>query len=103
MLAAIHISDTSAEVLKALVEIDGELIYLSHDEDPAQCELRVPIDFSVADEAERDLSPLYLDMDEPRPVIQHHEVPWVAVQRSPHLVEVIDIATGAVPHRVSTT
>ncbi|SFQ98723.1 hypothetical protein SAMN04488564_101686 [Lentzea waywayandensis] len=223
VLAAIHVSDRSGEVLKALVEIDGELIYMSHDEDPAQCELRIPIRFSVAAEAKRDLSPLYLDMDEPwrygvyfrragkwwnlhyhggtitlkqstgtthqpgsfpwhakvyggdrsvfgpgyshaerrhgtdwtvtgtgaeqvitvppgehvlgltevgkqpalltregnivrarrqhdvrtvvefkGPVIQHYEAPWVAVQRSPHLVEVIDIATGAVLHRLDT-
>jgi hypothetical protein len=72
-----------------------------------------PIDFSVADETERDLSPLYVDSDEPwrwgstaatvaGPVLRHHELPWIGVQRSPHLVEVIDIATGAVLHRVST-
>ena len=36
------------------------------------------------------------------PVLRHYELPWVAVQRSPHLVEVIDLATGAVLHRVST-
>ncbi|MCR3751281.1 hypothetical protein [Lentzea californiensis] len=36
------------------------------------------------------------------PLVPHHELPWVAVQRSPHLVEIIDVATGAVLHRVST-
>ncbi|WP_112277310.1 hypothetical protein [Lentzea terrae] len=148
--------------------------------------MAAPIDFSVADETERDLSPLYVDSDEPwrwgvyfrragtwwnlhddgkvtlkpstgdihqpgvgdaiitappgedvlglttvggslalltregdvirarteddvrtvvevaGPVLRHHELPWIGVQRSPHLVEVIDIATGAVLHDTST-
>jgi hypothetical protein len=33
---------------------------------------------------------------------KHHCLPWVAVQRSPHLVEIINVATGAVLHRVDT-
>lgn len=36
------------------------------------------------------------------PVLRHYELPWVAVQRSAHLIEVLDIATGAVLHRVRT-
>lgn len=36
------------------------------------------------------------------PVLRHYELPWLGVQRSPHLVEVIDIATGSVLHRLST-
>lgn len=36
------------------------------------------------------------------PVLRHHELPWVAVQRSPHLIEVLDLATGTVLHRIST-
>lgn len=36
------------------------------------------------------------------PVLPHHGLPWVAVQRSPHLVEVVDVATGAVLHRLDT-
>jgi hypothetical protein len=36
------------------------------------------------------------------PVLRHYELPWVGVQRSAHVVEVLDIATGAVLHRVST-
>ncbi|MFI6099505.1 hypothetical protein ACIA8G_28445 [Lentzea sp. NPDC051213] len=224
VLAATHVAETSTESLIALIEADGELVV--HAEGyPADGlrRLHVPIDFSVADEAERDLSPLYLDMDEPwqfstyfrragtwwrlrwdhgtisltastsavhrpgsfpfhtkhwgapdvllgpghtyaaangptwktwgtewddtvipvppdedvlgltkiegepalltreggvlrartsengrtvvdfaGPVIPHHELPWVAVQRSAHLVEVLDVATSAVLHRVGT-
>ncbi|WP_394621160.1 hypothetical protein JNUCC0626_19330 [Lentzea sp. JNUCC 0626] len=36
------------------------------------------------------------------PVARHHQLPWLAVQRSPHLVEIIDIATGDVLHRLDT-
>ncbi|MCX2947487.1 hypothetical protein [Lentzea sp. NEAU-D7] len=36
------------------------------------------------------------------PVSMHDYLPWVAVQRSAHLVEIIDVATGAVLHRVNT-
>jgi hypothetical protein len=36
------------------------------------------------------------------PVLRHYGLPWVAVQRSAYLVEIIDVATGAVLHRVST-
>lgn len=221
VLAATHVADTSQEQLIALVEVDGELVRVEHGQDPGTSELRTPIGFSVTDEAERDLSPLYLDMDEPwrygvyfrragrwwnlryhggtvtlaesratthqpgrrpwhaevfggdrslfgpngshgelqgsgwkiwntdgavipdppdehvlgltevegqpalltregevvrarrqhdvrtvvefeGPVIRHHGLPWVAVQRSAHLVEVVDVATGAVLHRVDT-
>ncbi|SDP04771.1 hypothetical protein SAMN05421507_10571 [Lentzea jiangxiensis] len=35
-------------------------------------------------------------------MLRHHELPWVAVQRSAHLVEIVDVATGAVLHRVDT-
>ena len=224
VLASIHVSGSSTERLISLIEVDGELlVHVEGDQDTELRKLRVPIDFSVADEAEHDLSPLYLDMDEfwkfgvyfrragewwklrwyagevsldrstavvhepgnspshttvdgagkvlfgPRfwhaapqgptwkawgpggddeiitvppgetvlsltkvghghalltregdtvrartaegvrtvvefdgPVVLHHGLPWVAVQRSAHLVEVIDVATGAVLHRIDT-
>ncbi|RKT54519.1 hypothetical protein [Saccharothrix australiensis] len=224
VLAAIHVSDTSVESLIALIGVGGELVvHVEGFQDLHVRRLRVPVDFSVADEAGRDLSPLYLAMDEPwrfgvyfrragtwwelhrlgdrtslerspavvhqpgtspfhtttdgagltlagpgcsraardgttwrvwgprlaeasipvppgedvlglaklgdrpalvtregdvvrartsdgvrtvvesaGPVARHQELPWVAVQRSPRLVEVLDVATGAVLHRVGT-
>ncbi|HEX8865765.1 MAG TPA: hypothetical protein VF821_08920 [Lentzea sp.] len=36
------------------------------------------------------------------PVALHHQLPWVAVQRSPHVVEVLDVATGTVQYRLDT-
>ncbi|MCS7477684.1 hypothetical protein ACFFQW_26420 [Umezawaea endophytica] len=224
VLAAIYVSGSTTEQLISLIEVDGELlVHVEGHQVTFLRKLRVPIDFSVADEAEHDLSPLYLDMDEfwkfgvyfrragewwnlrchgvevslrrstavvhepgrspghttidgagkvlfgPRfwhaapqgstwrvwgpggadevipvppgetvlslteigdghalltregdtvrartaeggrtvvefdgPVLIHHELPWIAVQRSAHLVEVLDVATGAVLHRVDT-
>ncbi|MEU3642614.1 hypothetical protein AB0E59_04460 [Lentzea sp. NPDC034063] len=221
VLAATYVSRTG---LHALIEVDGELfVHYEDDHDTIMRNLRVPIDFSVADEAGRDLSPLYLHAvecwdyrvyfrraglwwrfswspghvtlepstskvhqpesypfhtvldaagvslfapsrntaarrdsgwvtwgfgrdgeiisvppaeevlgltefdDRPAlltregavvrartledvrtvvefdgPVLRHHGLPWVAVQRSAYLVEIIDVATGAVLHRVST-
>ncbi|MDX8141084.1 hypothetical protein SK854_03110 [Lentzea sp. BCCO 10_0061] len=221
VLAATYVSRTG---LNALIEVDGELfVHYEDDHDTIMRNLRIPIDFSVADEAERDLSPLYLHAvelwdyrvyfrraglwwefswspghvrlepsnskvhqperfpfqtvldgaglslfgpsrrtagrrddgwvtwgygrdgevipvppaeevlgltefdDRPAlltregavvrartledvrtvvefdgPVLLHHGLPWVAVQRSAYLVEVIEVATGAVLHRVST-
>ncbi|GGU31187.1 hypothetical protein [Lentzea flava] len=224
VLAAIHVTDPYLESLTALIEVDGELVvHCEGNQDTGLHELRVPIGFSVAEEAERDLSPLYLDLDEPwrfgvyfrragqwwnlhyrggditlepsravlhqpgsvpfhtkidgagrvlfgpdhstaglrdtgwtawgpgledtvipvpsgeqvlaltkiagrpalltregdalrvrleteartvvehaGPVVHHYGLPWVAVQRSAHLVEVLDVATGAVLHRLGT-
>ncbi|WP_370961580.1 hypothetical protein [Amycolatopsis sp. cg9] len=225
VLAAIHVSHSTGSSLITLIEAGQELVvHVEGDQDLDVRKLRVPIDFSVAEEAGRDLSPLYLDMDEPwrfgvcfrrggtwwklrwdsgrislarsaavvhqpgfvpfhttvdgagqvllgpdfwyaaqhgptwrawrherpdafiavppaedvlgmttigdrpalltregaavrartaedvrtvvefaGPVTRHHELPWIAVQRSPQLIEVLDIATGAVLHRVGTT
>lgn len=224
VLAATYVSESHLDAVIALVEIDGELMVHVHGaEDTDLRKLRIPIDFTVADEAEHDLSPLYLHcvefwdirvyfrragewwnlrwspghvLLEPSnsklhqpdrfpfhtkldgagiglrgtssgyawdrgtawevtgtdwedtlvpvppeeevlhltkagggpvlltregsvvrartrdtvhtvvefdgPVLLHHGLPWVAVQRSPHLVEVIDVATGAVLHRLDT-
>lgn len=220
VLAATHVSGSSSESLIALIETDRSLVvHVEGDEGDGLHELHVPIDFRVARDARRDLSPLYLDMDEPwdfgvyfrragqwwrlrrrhgditltpsfsrlhqpgsfpfhtvtrgadeavlgpghswavpdgsrwrtrddtfitagpdedvlglteidggpalltragdlvrartadgvrtvvefaGPLVLHHHLPWVAVQRSAHLVEVLDIATGAVLHRLGT-
>ncbi|MFS8103429.1 hypothetical protein LFM09_40510 [Lentzea alba] len=130
VLAATYLSDGSFDLLFALVQIGGELVvHLEGTPGSAVHQLRAPIDFSVAEEAERGLSPLYLDLDEPwrfgvrfRRAGQwwalrydggsialvpshadaHHEPPWIAVQQSPHLVEILDKATGTVLHRLST-
>lgn len=224
-LAAIYVSDSVFESLITLIEVDRQLlVHIEGNRDTDLRKLRTPIDFNVADEAERDLSPLYINMDEswrfgvyfrragrwwtlrsspghiylepsnslvhqpesfpfhtkldgggrvlfgpgasyaaPRrrtwkvwsyrfddtfirvppgeevlgltgisgrpalltreggvvrartpedvhtvvelagPVVRHYELPWIAVQRSPWLVEVLHIATGAVLHRVGTT
>lgn len=65
VLAATYVSDTIFESLIALIEVDGELVvHVEGDQDLSARKLRVPIGFSVADETEHDLSPLYLDMDE---------------------------------------
>ncbi|WP_439380755.1 hypothetical protein [Amycolatopsis lexingtonensis] len=221
VLAAICVSGSTTERLITVIEVDRELVV--HIEGGGESELsklRTPIDFSVADEAENDLSPLYLDLDGPwlfgvyfrraggwwklrwhgsislerstavvhepgsspghtrvdgagqvlfgadwwfaapqgptwkawrhsredafiavppgeevlglttfgdqpalvtregavirartpedertvvefaGPVVRHHQLPWIAVQRSAHLIEVLDIATGTVLHRV---
>ncbi|MEQ0558112.1 hypothetical protein ABJI51_03430 [Amycolatopsis sp. NEAU-NG30] len=231
VLAAIHVSDPFCESLITMIEVERELVvHIEGTQDLDVRKLHVPIDFSVADEAAHDLSPLYLDMDEmwrfgvyfrragvwwylqwsagdhitlerstavvhqagrwhfhthtdgaghsllgagswyaaphrrtwrrgstwkawhatspdafitvppaeevlglnrigdrpalltregatirartpegghtvaesAGPVVRHHELPWVAVQRSAHLVEIVDIATGTVLHRVGT-
>ncbi|GAA3665680.1 hypothetical protein GCM10022267_60040 [Lentzea roselyniae] len=224
VLAAIYVSETSFEMLVALIEVDGELVvHIEGDQDTYLRKLRVPIDFSARDEAAHDLSPLYLHMEEfwqfgvyfrragqwwtlrcagvhivlepsnaalhqpestpfqtrldgagqvlfgpgnwtaglraagwtvwgpglddtvipvpsgayvlgltkvanrpalltreggtvrvrlekesrtvvefATPVVRHHHLPWIAVQRSAHLVEVLDVATGAVLHRLGT-
>lgn len=234
VLAAIYVSESFCESLITLIEVDRELVvHIEGTQDLDVRKLHVPIDFSVADEAEHDLSPLYLDMDEAwrfgvyfrragvwwylqwsagdhitlarsnavvhqagrfhfhtntdgaghsllgadywyaglhrrtgktwwhgstwkawrhsrpdafitvppgedvlgltqigdqpalltregatvrartpegvrtvvefaGPVVRHHELPWVAVQRSAHLIEVLDIATGTVLHRIGT-
>lgn len=229
VLAATYVSCTISESLIALIEIDGELVvHAEGDQDSSFRKLRLPIGFSVRDEAEHDLSPLYLHAeehwdnsvhfrragqwwrflrysvhttlepspahvhgpsahpfhtrldgpvsaiygpghsstashgltwgkwerwkvwgvddplfiavppgedvvgltrigDEPAlltrdgdlvrartrhdvrtvvefggPLVVHHHLPWVAVQRSAHLVEVLDVATGAVLHRLDT-
>lgn len=224
VLAATYVSTSHLRALIALIEVDGELlVHLVGDGDTDLVKLRIPIDFSVADEAGRDLSPLYLHsveswdvrvyfrragqwwtlrwspghvllepstskLHQPEsfpfhtkldgagrvlfgpdgwtaglrdagwtvwgykgddrvvpvppgedvlglteiheqpalltradgvirartaedvrtvvefdgPVARHYELPWVAVQRSPHLVEIIDVATGAVLHRLDT-
>ncbi|WP_432857334.1 hypothetical protein ACQPXB_44215 [Amycolatopsis sp. CA-161197] len=36
------------------------------------------------------------------PVVRHYHLPWLAVRRSDHLIEVLDIATGAVLRRAET-
>jgi len=225
ILAATYVSDSHFESLITLIEVDRELlVHIEGVRDTDLRKLHIPIDFSVADETEHDLSPLYLDMDEPwrfgvyfrragtwwnlrsspghvylepsssmvhqpesfpfhtkldggghvlfgpgasyaaprghtwrvwsyrfedvfipvppdeevlglmeigdrpalltrvgavvrarttddvrtvvelaGPVVRHYGFPWIAVQRSPWQVEVLDIATGAVLHRVGTT
>ncbi|GHH53746.1 hypothetical protein [Lentzea cavernae] len=223
VLAATHVGDHHQNTLVTLIEFGGELlVHVTGEADTDLAKLHVPIDFSVADEAAHDLSPLYFDMDEAwdfgvyfrrggewwtlrwwpsrallRPstskvhepdsfpfhtrldgagkvlfgpnwtagrrdagwtawrherddvvipvtrdeevmgltelgdlpalltregdvvrvrtangvrtvaesagtVNRHHQLPWVAVQRSPHLVEIIDIATGVVLHTLDT-
>ncbi len=65
VLAAIYVSNSSHESLITLIEVDRELVvHIEGTQDTDVRKLHVPIDFSVADEAEHDLSPLYLDMDE---------------------------------------
>lgn len=224
VLAATCVSTSSSESLIALIEVDRTLVvHVEGDQKENLHQLRVPIDFRVAREARHDLSPLYLDMDEPwdfgvyfrragqwwrlrrhhggitlapsasrlhqpgsfpfhtvthgaddlvlgpghsyavpdgsrwrtwgphwddtfiivppgedvlsltkfdgkpalltregavvrarttddvrtvaefaGPLVLHHHLPWVAVQRSAHLVEVLDVASGAVLHRLGT-
>ncbi|WP_372664267.1 hypothetical protein [Amycolatopsis kentuckyensis] len=224
VLAAIHVSASATEQLITLIEVEQELVvHIEGDRKSDLSKLRTPIEFSVADEAAHDLSPLYLDLDEPwrfgvyfrragawwnlhwesgrtclhrsnavvhqpgsspshtrrdgagevlfgpdwwfataqgptrrawrhdrqdafiavppdeevlgltkigdqpalltrkgaavrarapeevrtvvefaGPVVRHHELPWIAVQRSARLIEVLDIATGTVLHRVGT-
>ncbi|MFJ1767857.1 hypothetical protein ACIOD2_46575 [Amycolatopsis sp. NPDC088138] len=225
VLAAIHVSESHYESLITLIEVDQELVvHVEGSQDLDVRKLHVPIDFHVAEETEHNLSPLYLDMDEPwrfgvyfhragvwwylqwsagdhitlersnavvhqagrwpfhtntdgaghtllgadywyaaphgptwkawhhdrhdafiavppgedvlglanigdhpalltregatvrartpddvrtvvefaGPVVRHHELPWVAVQRSAHLIEILDIASGTVLHRVGT-
>ncbi|WP_439656252.1 hypothetical protein ACSHWB_27910 [Lentzea sp. HUAS TT2] len=224
VLAATYVSASHLNALIALIEVDGELlVHVTGDGDTDLVKLRIPIDFSVADEAAHDLSPLYLHSVEPwdvrvyfrragqwwtlrwspghvllepsnsklhqpdifpfhtkldgagmglrgpgytyawdrggaweatgtdwedtlipvppgedvlqlveiaggpalltregdvvrartreaahtvtdfaGPLVPHHQLPWVAVQRSPHLVEILDVATGAVLHRLDT-
>jgi hypothetical protein len=224
VLAAIYVSTSTTEELITLIEVEQELVvHVEGSQNSDVLKLHTPIDFSVADEAEHDLSPLYLDMDEPwrfgvyfrragvwwnlhwdsgriclhrstavvhqpgsspshtrrdgagqvlfgpdtwfaaphgptwkasrydrqdafitvppdedvlgltkigeqpalltregaavrartpedvrtvvefaGPVVRHHELPWVAVQRSARLIEVLDIATGTVLYRVGT-
>jgi len=65
VLAAIYVSDSFCESLITLIEVDRELVvHVEGTQDLDVRKLHTPIDFSVADEAEHDLSPLYLDMDE---------------------------------------
>jgi hypothetical protein len=65
VLAAIHVSASFCESLITLIEVDRELVvHVEGTPDLDVRKLHTPIDFSVADEAEHDLSPLYLDMDE---------------------------------------
>ncbi|MEV6901583.1 hypothetical protein [Amycolatopsis sp. NPDC051372] len=103
--AATCVSNSSFESLVALVEVDRELVvHIEGDQDTDLRKLHTPIDFRVAGEDRLDLSPLYLWRGRrvPRPVVRHYDLPWLAVRRSAHLIEGLDIATAVVLHHVET-